>query len=54
MAVEVRQMIVKSNVVQRQGDGDRDAPRLSSHDRKLILAECRNLIMEALREEKER
>ncbi|HCS13704.1 MAG TPA: hypothetical protein DIW28_07985 [Zetaproteobacteria bacterium] len=60
MAVEIRQMVVKSNVVQRErwedeGEGEFDrGSGLSDEDMKVILAECRHLVMEVLREVKDR
>ena len=62
MAVEVRQMVVKSNVVQRERLEDEDeaddeferGSGLSDEDMKVILAECRRLVMEVLREVKDR
>lgn len=54
MAVEVRQLVVKSNVVQRQQDEEEQAYFLSSEEKKAMLAECRRLVMEVLREERNR
>lgn len=52
MSVEVRQMIVKSNVVQRQ-EPVREGG-IDDNSKKDILEECRRLILETLREMKER
>ena len=57
MPIEIRQMVVKSNVVQAsRGDGDDDADddALPEAQRKDLLDECRRMIQEALREAKER
>ena len=59
MPIEIRQMVVKSNVVQAargDGDGDDDADDgvLPEAQRKDLLDECRRMIQEALREAKER
>jgi hypothetical protein len=54
MAVEVRQMVVKANVIQRQESEEKGAPPLSWQDKRSILEECRQLILEVLREAKER
>jgi len=56
MSIEIRQMLIKSQVVQRAADGDDtvepDAPpQPGQHDWR---AECRRLIAEVLDERKER
>lgn len=54
MAVEVRQMVVKSNVLQRgERDNARDEQNMDEF-RKAILDECRAMILEALQERQER
>jgi hypothetical protein len=55
MPIEIKQMVVKSNVVQSCGkDGDTDGTALPEAQRKELLDECKRLIQEALREAKER
>lgn len=59
MSVEVRQMIIKSNVLQRsksdeQGCGDGAAETEAGTGKKDCSQECRRLILETLREMKER
>lgn len=53
MTVEVRQLVVKSNVLQRSADEKGDARNLEE-SRKAILEECKRLILETLQEMKER
>jgi hypothetical protein len=54
MAVEVRQMIVKSNVLQRSGSDEKYDVRDLEESRESILEECKRLIQEALQDAKER
>lgn len=54
MSIEVRQLIVKSNVLQKaEADEDATAPD-QEEARRLILEECKKLILETLQEMKER
>lgn len=59
MSIEVRQMVVKSSVLQRQGRGGESVvaagdARMQERTKNEILAECRRLIAELLQERKER
>ena len=54
MTVEVRQLIVKSNVLQRHEADGLDGAQLHEETRKAILEECRRLILDTLQEMKER
>lgn len=55
MAIEIRQLVVKSNLVQTAKESE---PILQSEDletlQESLLAECRELIAEALRQTRER
>lgn len=54
MAIEIKQLLIKSNIVQRTGNEDLD---LSEEHRLLkeeVLAECRRMIADFLREQGER
>ncbi|HZW23874.1 MAG TPA: DUF5908 family protein [Gallionella sp.] len=52
MSIEIRQMVVKSNVVQRSTpDEETD---IEENGNRAILEECKRLIQEALQEIKER
>lgn len=54
MGVEVRQMIVKSNVVQREEAAQGADCQVSDEARNALLEECKRLILETMREMKER
>ncbi len=56
MAIEVRQLLIKSTVLQEQGSGKNgsNAPADLQEIKEDILAECRQLLLEMLREEQER
>lgn len=56
MAIEIRQMVVKSNVIQRSNDDEESTHRdvLSESSKEEILAACRRMITEMLKEKKER
>jgi hypothetical protein len=55
MPIEIKQMVIKSNVIQAYGrDDDADGNVLPEAQRKELLDECKRLIQEALREAKER
>lgn len=55
MSIEIRQMVVKSNVVQRSESccGNEDAGAKEANKQE-ILEECKRLIREAMQEMKER
>jgi hypothetical protein len=56
MAIEVKQMLIRSTVVQRHEANivNREQSRALDEIKEDILAECRQLIREILREEQER
>jgi len=54
MTVEVRQLVVKSNVLQRHESEGLDGVQNHEETRKVILEECKRLILETLQEMKER
>lgn len=54
MGIEVRQMVVKSNVLQRQETATSDDAQDREQTKKAILDECKKLIQEAMQEIKER
>ena len=54
MGVEIGQMIVKSNVLQRDETNRTVSQQEAEALRKAILDECRELIQESLQEAKER
>jgi hypothetical protein len=52
MSIEIRQMVVKSNVVQRRATDEESG--IEENGNQAILEECKRLIQEALQEIKER
>ncbi|HEX7645089.1 MAG TPA: DUF5908 family protein [Burkholderiaceae bacterium] len=55
MPIEIKQMVVKSNVVQAcGGEAEADGKAMPEAEKKALLDECRRMIQEALREAKER
>lgn len=54
MSIEIRQLLVKSNVVQRTETEEIDNAQNSEEFRVAILDECKKLIFETLQEIKER
>jgi hypothetical protein len=54
MSIEVRQLIVKSNVLQKSESPDDQVVPDLEEIKKQILANCKELIQEALRESRER
>jgi len=55
MSIEVRQLIVKSNVVQRTDVEEQSTLAQDQEEiRKMIAEECKKLILETLQEMKER
>jgi hypothetical protein len=54
MTVEVRQLVVKSNVVQRHESKELDSVENHIDTRESILEECRRLIAESLQKMRER
>lgn len=57
MSIEIRQLLIKSNVVQRcatggEGDGDSDEQRAEMHED--ILVQCRELVLDILAQRGER
>jgi hypothetical protein len=55
MAIEIRQLVVKSNLVQPPREAEPVQQKVDLENlRQSVLAECRELIVEALRETRER
>lgn len=52
MSIEVKQLVVKSNVVQRCETDEETSPEETQKQQ--VLDECKKLILETLREQKER
>lgn len=55
MSIEIRQMVVKSNVVQRcESGGGNEETSAEKTGKQEILEECKRLILETMQEMKER
>ena len=54
MSVEVRQLVVKSNVLQRFELEKNNSTQIPDETKKAILEECRRLILDMFQEIKER
>lgn len=55
MAIEIRQLVVKSNLVQRTQENEPIAQNVNLEQlRQSVLAECREMIAEVLRQNRER
>jgi len=56
MSIDIKQMVIKSNIVQREEDCDSDCSCDSDTEqlRETMLAECRRLVQELFNARKER
>ena len=54
MAIEIKQLLIKSNIVQRTGFEEPDLPEDDHSLKEEVLAECRRMILNLLREREER
>ncbi|HQV88618.1 MAG: DUF5908 family protein [Nitrosomonas sp.] len=54
MAIEIKQLLIKSNIVQRTGREDSDASEEYRVLKEEVLAECQRLIVDILRDKEER
>lgn len=54
MSIEIKQLMIKSNIVQRSGNEEVDVSEEQSTLKEALLTECRHLIMEIMREKGER
>ena len=54
MAIEIRELVIKTTIVEAPAARDERAPELGRAARAQILAECRRLVAELLRERGER
>jgi hypothetical protein len=53
MSIEIKELIIKTTIVDRAAGGE-DAPAVGQAVKDQILAECRQLVAELLRERGER
>ncbi len=54
MSIEIKQLLIKSNIVQRQECNETDSAEEGLAANEELLAECRRLVLDILRENKER
>ncbi|MDE2389796.1 MAG: hypothetical protein KGN35_12095 [Betaproteobacteria bacterium] len=54
MAIEIKQLLIKSNIVQRTGREDLDPAEEHRLLKEEVLAECRRMIADLLQEKGER
>lgn len=54
MPIEIKQLLIKSNIVQRTGDENLDPDEERTALKQELLAECRHLILDMMREKGER
>jgi hypothetical protein len=54
MAIEIKQLLIKSNIVQRVADEETDLPEEYRLLKEEVLAECRRMIIDLLQEKGER
>ncbi|MCP5244470.1 MAG: hypothetical protein H6937_00275 [Burkholderiales bacterium] len=54
MSIEIKQLLIKSNIVQRTEAENLDSEEERSVLKEELLAECRNLILDMMREKGER
>ena len=50
MPIEIKELVIKTTIVERAAGGDGEAVALSQSVRDQILAECRQLVADLLRE----
>lgn len=54
MSIEIRELVIKSTIVDRPAEGGEDIALLTPALREALLRECRQLVMSLLRERGER
>ncbi|SFK24518.1 hypothetical protein SAMN05216302_1002141 [Nitrosomonas aestuarii] len=54
MPIEIKQLLIKSNIVHYTEDEETDVHEARSAFKEELLTECRHLILEMLREKEER
>lgn len=54
MSIEIRQLLIKSNILPSRGDARPAAPELPRERKEELLAECRRMLREMLDARKER
>lgn len=54
MSIEIRELVIKSTIVDRPAEAGDEAPPLTPALREALLRECRQLVLNLLRERGER
>jgi hypothetical protein len=54
MPIEIKELVIKTTIVERAASGDGEAAAVSQSVKDQILAECRQLVADLLRERGER
>lgn len=54
MSIEIRELVIKSTIVERPAEGGAQVQPLSAALREALLRECRQLVLSLLRERGER
>lgn len=54
MPIEIKELVIKTTIVDRPAGGGAEAPVVAQAVREQILAECRQLVADLLRERGER
>ncbi len=55
MSIEIKQLLIKSNIIQRtQSEGTDDSSEGQDIVKEELLAECRRLVLDIMREKEER
>ncbi|SES70787.1 hypothetical protein SAMN05216326_10294 [Nitrosomonas marina] len=54
MPIEIKQLLIKSNIVQRTVDEPQDIDEERSALKEELMAECRHLVQDIMREREER
>ena len=54
MSIEIRELVIKSTIVDRPAEAGQETPVLTAAMREALLRECRQMVLSLLRERGER
>ena len=54
MSIEIKQLLIKSNIIQRQDCNESDSSEDNPLANEELLAECRRMVLDIIREKEER
>lgn len=54
MSIEIRELVIKSTIVDRPAEGGKQSAQLSAAQREALLRECRQMMLSLLRDRGER